>query len=65
LLSETSLEVLEFSTKGIDIGDSYSYFRDVAQIGAVAEFLRERGSMLQAVVDAAGCANHMRFVVGR
>ncbi len=64
LIEETPLNVLGFSTKGMDIADLYSYHRDVSRIGTVADFLRERGSLLQAVVDAAGCANHMRFVVG-
>ncbi len=64
LIEEANLEVISFSTKGMDVADMYSYYRDVSRIGTVADFLRERGSLLQAVVDAAGCANHMRFVVG-
>lgn len=64
LIEETQLRVLSFSTKGMDIADVYSYHRDVTGAVPVADFLRERGSLLQAVIDAAGCANHMRFVVG-
>jgi 2-polyprenyl-3-methyl-5-hydroxy-6-metoxy-1,4-benzoquinol methylase len=63
LIEETGLNVVGFSTKGMDIADMFSFYRDVGKIGPVADFLRERGSMLQAIVDAAGCANHMRFVV--
>lgn len=65
MIEETPLEIVEFQTKGMDIPDLYSYFRDVAGSQPVADFLAERGSMLQAVIDSAGCANHMRFIVRR
>lgn len=65
MIEETPLDVVEFHTKGMDIPDLYSYFRDVEQSQPVSDFLAERGSMLQAVIDSAGCANHMRFVVRR
>lgn len=65
LIEETPLEVLEFETKGMDIPDFYSYCRDLPDTQQVADFLAERGPILQAVIDSAGCANHMRFVVRR
>ena len=65
LIEETPLDILDCQTKGMDIPDLYSYFRDVKRIQPVADFLAEKGSLLQAVIDSAGCANHMRFVVRR
>jgi 2-polyprenyl-3-methyl-5-hydroxy-6-metoxy-1,4-benzoquinol methylase len=65
MIEETPLDVVDFQTKGMDIPDLYSYFRDVAVSQPVADFLAERGSILQAVIDSAGCANHMRFIVRR
>jgi 2-polyprenyl-3-methyl-5-hydroxy-6-metoxy-1,4-benzoquinol methylase len=65
MIEETPLDIVDFQTKGMDIPDLYSYFRDVAGNQSVADFLLERGSILQAVIDSAGCANHMRFIVRR
>ena len=65
MIEETPLDIADFQTKGMDIPDIYSYFRDVANSQPVADFLAERGSILQAVIDSAGCANHMRFIVRR
>jgi 2-polyprenyl-3-methyl-5-hydroxy-6-metoxy-1,4-benzoquinol methylase len=65
LIEETPLEVIEFQTKGMDIADVMSHFRDDRQSPEVAEFLSEQCRLLQAVIDSAGCANHMRFVVRR
>jgi 2-polyprenyl-3-methyl-5-hydroxy-6-metoxy-1,4-benzoquinol methylase len=65
IIEDTPLQVLDFSTKGMDIPDLYSYFRDVARIQPVADFLKKYGSLFQAVIDSAGCANHMRCVVRR
>ena len=65
MIEETPLDIADFQTKGMDIPDLYSYFRDIALSQPVADFLAERGSILQAVIDSAGCANHMRFVVRR
>lgn len=65
LIEETPLNVLDCQTKGMDIPDLFSYFRDVRKSQEVADFLAEQGPLLQAVIDSAGCANHMRFVVRR
>jgi len=46
MIEETPLDILDFKTKGMDIPDLYSYFRDVAHIQPVADFLAERGSIL-------------------
>jgi 2-polyprenyl-3-methyl-5-hydroxy-6-metoxy-1,4-benzoquinol methylase len=51
-----------YCTKGIDIGDIYSYFGYKGSPEA-AEFLKGNGDMLQAVIDESGCANHMRVVL--
>lgn len=65
LIEQTPLEVVEFQTKGMDIPDVMSHFRDDRQLQPVADFLLEQCNVLQAVIDSAGCANHMRFVVRR
>jgi hypothetical protein len=65
LIEQTPLEVVEFQTKGMDIPDVMSHFRDDKQLQPVADFLVEQCNVLQAVIDSAGCANHMRFVVRR
>ena len=63
LIEQTPLEVAEFMTKGMDIPDIMSHFRDEKHSPEVAAFLSEQCRTLQAVIDSAGCANHMRFVV--
>ncbi len=65
LIESVPLDVVEFQTKGTDIPDIFSYFRDDKQSEEVAEFLSDQCDALQAVIDHAGCANHMRFVVRR
>lgn len=65
LIGSIPLEVVEFQTKGTDIPDIFSHFRDDKQDEAVAGFLSDQCDILQAVIDQAGCANHMRFVVRR
>ena len=63
LLNETKLKLLNFETKGMDIPDIYSYYRDETDQQQVAEFLKENCSGLQSMIDQSGCANHMRFIV--
>lgn len=63
LIADAGLEVLDFQTKGMDIPDLYSYYRDETKYSQVAEFLKENCSVLQAIIDEAKCANHMRFIV--
>jgi len=46
MIEETPLDILDFKAKGMGIPDLYSYFRDVAHIQPVADFLAERGSIL-------------------
>jgi 2-polyprenyl-3-methyl-5-hydroxy-6-metoxy-1,4-benzoquinol methylase len=65
MIEDTPMDIIDFETKGMDIPDLYSYFRDIATVQPVADFLADRSSILQAVIDSAGCANHMRFVVRR
>ncbi len=50
LIEQANLEAISFSTKGMDIADMYSYYRDVSRINPIADFLRDRGSLLQAVL---------------
>jgi 2-polyprenyl-3-methyl-5-hydroxy-6-metoxy-1,4-benzoquinol methylase len=57
------LEVISSETRGTDIADIYSYYRDAGK-SDTADFLKENGDPLQAIVDMAGWANHMRFVLG-
>ncbi|MDD3905553.1 MAG: class I SAM-dependent methyltransferase [Candidatus Omnitrophica bacterium] len=65
ILEENNLEVIYFATKGMDIPDIYAYLRDEAKDIEASEFLYRNCDMLQAVIDKAGCANHMRFIVRR
>src|SRR5262249_51229761 len=57
------LEIVRFETRGMDIPDIFSYYRDDLKQAQVAEFLELNCAALQATIDSAGCANHMRFVV--
>lgn len=63
LIEQTPLEVVEFMTKGMDIPDMMSHYRDDKESKEISGFLSEHCQTLQAVIDHAGCANHMRFVV--
>ena len=63
LIEQTPLKVVEWMTKGMDIPDVMSHYRDDKGSKEIADFLAEHGQLLQAVIDQAGCANHMRFVV--
>lgn len=63
IIEETGLKVVYFATKGMDIPDIYSYYRDKMKQTQVANFLKENCDSLQAMIDASGCANHMRFIV--
>ncbi len=63
LVDEAGLTVLKAETKGMDIPDIFSHYRDDLKNQAVADFLREHCSQLQAMIDASGCANHLRFIV--
>lgn len=56
-------DVVDFATKGMDIADLYSYYRDVLGRSESARLLEELVDVLQPVIDAAECGNHMRFVV--
>jgi hypothetical protein len=56
------LEVVLAEARGTEIADIYSLYRDAGKPDT-AEFLKENGDALQAIVDMAGWANHMRFVV--
>lgn len=63
MLSKASLEILKFSTNGMDIADIAAYMRDEAEKPEVFEFLVDNVDILQAIVDSSGFANHMRFIV--
>jgi 2-polyprenyl-3-methyl-5-hydroxy-6-metoxy-1,4-benzoquinol methylase len=63
IVEDEGFEVVYCSTKGTDILDVYVHYRDILDQQQVADFLRENCDALQAMVDTAGCGNHMRFVV--
>jgi len=63
MVEKTELKIIDFTTKGMDIPDIYSYYRDTEGNKQVAEFLKEHCSELQAIIDEAKCANHMRFIL--
>jgi 2-polyprenyl-3-methyl-5-hydroxy-6-metoxy-1,4-benzoquinol methylase len=62
LASKIGMELVFCETRGMDVADlaSFHEFKGQPEAGAV---LRERFDSLQACIDAAGCANHMRFVL--
>ncbi len=63
LVDEAGLTVLKAETKDMDIPDIFSHYRDDLKNQAVADFLCENYSQLQAVIDASGWPNHLRFIV--
>jgi 2-polyprenyl-3-methyl-5-hydroxy-6-metoxy-1,4-benzoquinol methylase len=62
LAAKAGLEVLHIETKGMDIPDLIAYYRD-KQNQPVVDFLFEHADLLQATIDSAGNANHMRVVL--
>jgi len=56
---------LHFETKGTDILDLYSYYRETLKKNEIADFLAENADIMQAIIDESGCANHMRIVLQR
>ena len=65
VLEHVGFQTVYFATRGMDIPDLYSYYRDILDRPDVARFLEEIIGTLQPIVDGAGCGNHMRFVVRR
>jgi SAM-dependent methyltransferase len=63
VLNRLGFKVEMFETKGLDVADLYSYYRDIYKNQAVASFLEEVADVLQPIIDSAGCANHMRVLV--
>jgi len=63
LIHKVDFEVVDFQTKGMDIPDIYSYYRDEVGLSQIADFLEENCSVLQAIIDEAKCANHMRVII--
>lgn len=63
IIEESALEIAAFQTKGMDIPDIMSHMRDDREMERGALFLSEQCHILQAAIDQAGCANHMRYVV--
>ncbi|MAV63569.1 MAG: hypothetical protein CMG00_00085 [Candidatus Marinimicrobia bacterium] len=62
-IDKSNLEILHFETKGMDIPDIYSYYKDDKKDKGASGFLRENRNELQSIIDASGCANHMRFIL--
>lgn len=62
IIERVGLKVVYFATKGMDIPDIYSYYRDEMKQVQTANFLKENCDYLQAMIDASGYANHMRFI---
>ena len=63
IFDQVGLAVIEFQTKGMDIPDLYSFYSEVMENNHIAEFLKENCSVLQAIVNEAKYANHMRFIL--
>jgi len=65
VLKQVGFQIVDFATRGMDIPDLYSYYRDILDRPDAARLLEEMVSVLQPIIDGAGCGNHMRFVVRR
>jgi SAM-dependent methyltransferase len=65
LLKSVGFKIKMFETKGMDIADLYSFYKDVQGKEEVASFFSAHFGVLQAAIDESGLANHMRFVVSR
>lgn len=65
VLDHMGFQTVYFATKGMDVPDLYSYYRDILGRRDVAQFLGEMIDTLQPIIDGAGCGNHMRFIVRR
>jgi len=63
VFEKVGLEVEYFAAKGMDVPDLFSHYRDDLKNEAVADFLKENSDVLQAIIDASGKANHLRFIV--
>lgn len=64
-LTREGFNVVHYESKGMDIPDLYSFYKDKTDQDQVARFLADHCDVLQALVDASGHANHMRFIVQR
>lgn len=56
------MKMHSYCTKGLDMGDIYAYEKQRGN-GKAASFLLANATVLQAVIDASDCANHMRVVL--
>ena len=56
------MKLFSFCTKGLDVGDILSYYR-YKEKEEVASFLSDKSSLLQSIIDEAGCGNHMRVIL--
>lgn len=56
-----SLNIISYSTKGLDIGDIYSYLISHCREDT-ALFLLKYADLFQSMIDQAECGNHMRIV---
>ena len=66
LLAKTDLKLVHFETCGMDIADILGYLEaDKGQNKDIISFLANMENDLQAVIDKAEAANHMRFIAGK
>lgn len=63
MAESAGLVVSTFETRGTDIADIFSFYRDEVGKPEVAEFLEAQAAPLQAMIDTSKCANHMRFTL--
>jgi 2-polyprenyl-3-methyl-5-hydroxy-6-metoxy-1,4-benzoquinol methylase len=56
------MEFSFYETKGMDIGDMYAHYLHLEQEG-VGKEMKDLFPHLQPIIDSAGAANHMRFIL--
>lgn len=61
IANKCGMKLIFFESKGIDIGDLISYHEYKNEITEV-EFYKKYANELQAMIDASGSGNHLRFV---
>ena len=62
LAESAGMTLHAYSTKGLDIGDIYAYEKHRGN-KQTASFLLANAALLQSVIDASECANHMRVIL--
>jgi len=63
IFDKIGFKVIHYSTKGSDIADIFMRLKQTEKKIEIADFLSKNSNKLQAILDKAKCANHMRHIV--